>query len=1313
MTTSIIKVNVPGKTRPVKLFQGTSKRISKSVYSALKDNPFSVNLPDQYLYDVVENRIKSRDTFLKSGTTEFKERYQDYFVSGSAVMPSVEGEDDNYAFANYIQFKKITNTHLKGMAGFDLAKNFVLDVENALKTHQGIEFNLATNLQMDKTIDGQPTQSVQDIWVGSPKKVFNRSMTKTQIKQAIGEMVNNIKGGISELEGRGSGLKLVKVDKFFMNTIRYVPLSGGTYVKTPKYISNKKATINPLNNGKECPMCEEDKCQHCFIWAVMVGIRNETVKGSIVGDLKYYRSHLDNTLDYSMLKFPVDVNSNSIRKFEEKNNLRINILSCSEDQKPFSIRLSKHNDDPERKTITLLLVNTEETKHYVYVKSLSRLVGCEMSNHKTASNICQYCFNSKSSKKLLLEHENHCRELGTTSRIKMPRDGEKVKFKSACKAYPAPITAFCDFESFSSKPEFFCKRCDKAMFSELEKHNHERCCAVKQGESVNTNPYNRQVANSWFFYLVCSEPEVDVSRFSKRYYGKDCVAKLIEHIEWVDKEVCGYSEMGDDGNKVYHDGILQERRSVYDIKMSLKQVKYHAKSKQCEQCGTTFSKTVKYRKVRDHCHLTGKYRGALCNTCNINQHHRFFDIKVFFHNLKGYDAHLIIKEASRFSDDVEVTAQNSEKYISFKHKHMRFLDSFQFLTASLDQLVKNLVPKDVTEMPQRFPHLFSHFRKKGYNDQTIAMLCRKGVYPYDHVSNHEVLLETELPPIEKFRSHLYESDCSPTEHYYAQQVWKAFGCQTLMDYHNIYLECDVLLLTDVFQAFRKVATETYGIDPCHAWTLPGYSWECGLKMTGQELTLVHDQEVMYMWERMKRGGTSMIGHRYGKANNPYLDDYDKDSPTSYIMYVDANNLYGGAMCESLPTDGGSFFTEFQETQEWVDQICAETEKGYILEVDMDYPAEIHDLHCSYPLAVESMAVTEEMLSPTMAAMMKAVGRKLSGEPKLIPNLYDKKNYVLHSRLLQFYLKHGLVLKKIHKVIQFNQKPWIKPYIEKNTEKRKNAANDFEKDLYKLQSNAFFGRTMMNVRNQADFELVKKKERLEKIVRTQRHKDNGFHYYSENLVGVDKHRPTVTLNKPTFVGMCILDLAKLHMYKHHYEYVLPKYGHEKVKLLMTDTDSLCYQIETEDIYKDMIEDKDRFDLSNCDPDGPLYDATNKKVVYKFKSETGSDVIREFVGLGAKMYSMSVQSDEEKNRQKHTGKGIVRYRLKQISHQEYKDCIFDCKIKMVDMNRMRTRDHTIDTVTLTKVGLCPVDDKTYVLPDTFSSLKYGHYKIAQSK
>lgn len=168
--------------------------------------------------------------------------------------------------------------------------------------------------------------------------------------------------------------------------------------------------------------------------------------------------------------------------------------------------------------------------------------------------------------------------------------------------------------------EFFCSRCNKAMFSETEKQKHESACTVKDGECINTNPYNRQVANSWFFYLVSSEPSVDVSRFSKRYYGVDCVAKLIEHIEWVDKEVCGYY----DKDKVYHEGLLQERKSVYDIKMDLRQMKHHAKAKQCEQCGTTFTKTVKYRKVRDHCHLTGKYRGALCNTCNINQHNRFF-----------------------------------------------------------------------------------------------------------------------------------------------------------------------------------------------------------------------------------------------------------------------------------------------------------------------------------------------------------------------------------------------------------------------------------------------------------------------------------------------------------------------------------------------------------------------------------------------------------------------------------------------------------------------------------------------------------------
>ena len=467
--TQSIKVTLPNGRR-VKMFRGTTNAVAPNVYKALKDNPFSVDLPDQYLFNAQTDMIRPRNEFLNANSNELKAKYKDYFVSGSAVFPTIEGEEDNYAFQNYVATSSFTNSNVQGMQGFELAYRFTRKITDALKLHQGVEFNMSSKLMMDKTIDGQPTQSIQDVWVASPKKRFNRGMSKAQIKEAIGQMVGNLKANISNLETRGSGLKLVKVAKFFMNTVKYVPLSGGTYLKPPQYIANKYATINPINNAKHCPKCEEGQCQHCFLYAVMIGIRKEQVLTQDKGDLKHYAPHLDSTLDYSMLKFPVDANSSQIRQFEVANNLRINIMSCTDDEKPFTIRLSEHNDDPDRRTITLLLytadrklagelfsgkkVHTQEVSHYFYVSSLSRLIGSSQNKHKATSHVCQYCLNSKHSPALLKIHEKHCRELGTTARIVMPKPGEKVGFKNFCRAYPAPIVAYCDFESFSSRPSF-------------------------------------------------------------------------------------------------------------------------------------------------------------------------------------------------------------------------------------------------------------------------------------------------------------------------------------------------------------------------------------------------------------------------------------------------------------------------------------------------------------------------------------------------------------------------------------------------------------------------------------------------------------------------------------------------------------------------------------------------------------------------------------------------------------------------------------------------------------------------------------------
>ena len=210
--------------------------------------------------------------------------------------------------------------------------------------------------------------------------------------------------------------------------------------------------------------------------------------------------------------------------------------------------------------------------------------------------------------------------------------------------------------------------------------------------------------------------------------------------------------------------------------------------------------------------------------------------------------------------------------------------------------------------------------------------------------------------------------------------------------------------------------------------------------------------------------------------------------------------------------------------------------------------------------------------------------------KLIPTLSKKEKYVLHYRNLQLYIDLGLKVAKVHRVLEFNQSPWLKQYIDFNTEKRKNAKNAFEKDFFKLMNNSVFGKTMENIRKRVDVRLVTDEKKLLKYVSKPTYVSSKI--FNENLVAVHKIKETLTLNRPAYVGMCILDLSKTLMYDFHYNYIKNKYG-VKAKLLFTDTDSLTYEIEAEDVYQDFWKDKDRFDNGDYSKNSLYFDKTTKK------------------------------------------------------------------------------------------------------------------------
>ena len=395
----------------------------------------------------------------------------------------------------------------------------------------------------------------------------------------------------------------------------------------------------------------------------------------------------------------------------------------------------------------------------------------------------------------------------------------------------------------------------------------------------------------------------------------------------------------------------------------------------------------------------------------------------------------------------------------------------------------------------------------------------------------ERFTETRLPNKENFYSKLNDEHITDEEYAHAQTVWEAYACKTLGGYHNLYVKTDVALLADVFENFRNLCQEQYGLDPAHYLTSSGLSWDALLKKeTGVELELFTDYEMHLFVERGMRGGISMVSKRHAKANNPQVPGYDPSKPKKFIMYLDANNLYGWAMSKPLPKRDFKW-KRVMPTEEEILKKKENAKNEWILEVDLEYPPELHEEHNSYPLAPEKKAVKKEWMSEYQKKLMEDMELKPQDSKKQLLTLQDKKNYVVHYRNLQFYLKQGMKLKRVHKVLEFEQECWMEPYIRMNTEFRKKAKSDFEKNFYKLMNNSVFGKTMENLRKRIDINIVSSDEtnEIRKLVASPLYSMHVF--FSNDLVGINMRKGNLLLNKPVYTGMTILDKVRALVHRH--------------------------------------------------------------------------------------------------------------------------------------------------------------------------------------
>ena len=374
-----------------------------------------------------------------------------------------------------------------------------------------------------------------------------------------------------------------------------------------------------------------------------------------------------------------------------------------------------------------------------------------------------------------------------------------------------------------------------------------------------------------------------------------------------------------------------------------------------------------------------------------------------------------------------------------------------------------------------------------------------------------------------------------------------------------------------------------------------------------------------------------------------MKGYNKNIESSYIQYVDANNLYGWAMSQKLPRNNFKLVEDTSIINEEFIKIYNENSyKGYILEVDVKYPKELHDLHNDLPFLPKKM--------------------KIDKCKKLVCNLHNKKKYVVHIKSLKQALNHGLKLKRIHRIIEFSQKAWFKPYKDMNKELRKLAKDDFEKDLFKLMNNAVFGKTVENIRKHRDIKLVTTNKKRSKLVSEPNY--HTLNYISEYLSIIEMNKTKVRMNKPTYLGLSILDISKILMYEFWYDYMKPKYGN-RVKLCYMDTDSFIMSIKTNDFYKDIANDVDkRFDTSNYECNRPLPTGKNEKVIGLMKDELGGKIITEFVTLRPKTYSYLTDDGKEDKKAKGTKKCVIK---RIIKFDDYKNCLSKDKVLLKSQQR----------------------------------------------
>ena len=944
--------------------------------------------------------------------------------------------------------------------------------------------------------------------------------------------------------------------------------------------------------------------------------------------------------------------------------------------------------------------------HYSLIKSWTRFCGHKSEHHYT----CQRCLSRFYSAYAYTSHEEVCETFGFTQKVETPRsyplpNGEMsntMSFKAYSKTRRVPIVVYADTEAFNTK-----------LYPEAK---------VRPDGRVGLQKLTRHDSASYKLFIV-SDIELPAS-FKTAYLYR-----------------------AGEGDEPAHIHMLRTLIDIKNTLMPILKAKQDEHKRLCQDefephtddfkaaetcyiCSKPFDGTkIGWRKCRDHCHNTGRYLGPAHSSCNLKSRISKPCLPVFFHNM-SYDLRFLVQAAQDLAEtqslnlkSIKGFGDSVEKWKSLSFDDIHFRDTCAFMGASLESILKALPDEKKSSLRLIAKERAAHPDNTLSEEELFQMVNRKGEFPYEWFDSPARFNEP-IPGPEAFASTLRSAPgLSEKEYESMMEVCRAYGLKNFGEFHDLYLKRDVYGVADFFEQFREMGISGYGLDPAHFMGTPGFAWDAMLLKTGVKLQLVN-QSMYEFFERGIRGGICHSALRHCQANNKYLPNHDETRPSSFCWYVDRNNLYGEAMIQKLPCSGFQWMSK-EELKSAIEKIddYVHGDEGCTLEVDITYPKTLHDLHNDYPMCPEHRVLSDTDISDYTRACLN--DQKYAPFRKLMCTLNDKKKYIVHSSILSFYIKSGLKVTRVHSGIKYTQSKWMSVFIDFNTQKRAKSKTDFEKDYWKLCSNATFGKSMESVRDRSTMHISLTESDYIKTVSKGAYKCTISGVGNEHFAICSLNTSRVSLCKPVYVGQAILDLSKLPMYDYFYNYLRARYP--QCRLNFTDTDSLCVYIQTDDMYNDLEKDRAEtdtsklnlfatLDTSNYPQNHTLYTSERTKQLGYFKDEACNNhfgIVSEAVALRAKVHShITYFPDLQKIEEEKKCKGVSKVSVKkQLNFDDFKRAL-DGVTKSCQVNALRSYKCTNHLIVETKKALSPMDDKRYLLNAT-ESLAYGHKDIHRIK